>query len=163
MTLEDWLDTNCRYLEEAVRELPARGDLKPVFAGLKDGQPLVFGFDLSHFDKRFAVNLFQAALREMEADHYVIIAAAWYVKLPRGEDDAAVKTIGREGTGGSYKEQRRECYQITVGDHERSLIAIFDVERDYKGKIRRLVLQNKGEASGMIGQMVDLLVERTVH
>jgi hypothetical protein len=70
--------------------------------------------------------------------------------------------IEREGTGGAYKDQRCECYSVIVGDREKTLTALFDVERDYKGKIRRLVRQVES-TPGMFGRMVDLLVERTRH
>jgi len=53
----------------------------------------------------------------------VIIAAAWYVAVSDAEGEAATRVIDREGTGGVYKDERRECYQVTVGDRERSLIA----------------------------------------
>jgi hypothetical protein len=162
MTLEEWLTANCGYLELAVRDLPAKADLPPFFAAIKDDMPLIFGIDLMQFDKTVAVQLFQAGLKAMGAEKYAIIAAAWYVKV-NIDDAAVVEVIDREGIAGAYKDQRRECYQVTVGDHERSLIAIYDVERDWKGKIRRLTLQKKGAAKSMIGRMVDLLVERTMH
>ena len=163
MTLDDWLAANCRYLEEAVQDLPAKGDLPPFFAAMKDGMPIVVGLDFRSLDKALAVNLFQAVLKRAGADQYAIIAAAWYVRVRHDENvGATFRQLDREGTGGAYKDQRRECYQVVVGDRERSLGALFDVERDYKGKIRRLIRQS-GTPKDMFGRMVDLLVPQTRH
>lgn len=163
MTLEQWLDMNCVYLQAAIKDLPANGDLPPTFAAMKDDTPVVFGLDLLHFDKAVAVNLFKAGIRAIDADQYAIIAAAWYVRIAAEEANAAVQVIDREGTGGAYKDQRRECYQVTVGDRERSLVALFDVERDWKGKICKLVRRTEGVPKEFFGRMVDLLIDRTVH
>jgi hypothetical protein len=165
MTLEQWMAANCGYLEMAIKDVPAKADLPPTFAALKDDTPVVFGLDLTQFDKEVAVNLFRAGIRAIDADQYAIIAPAWYVKLSHEEAAAATAVIGREGTGGVYKDQRHECYQVTVGDRERSLIAVFDVERDWKGKIRRLIPRSGVGAvpEGSFGRMVDLLVDRTMH
>lgn len=165
LSLKEWMTSNCNYLERAVQDVPANGDLQPFFAAMKDDTPMIFGVDLLQFDKAFVVDLFKAFLHTVGADQYAIIAAAWYVKLPRVEAERAVPVLDREGTGGAYKDQRRECYQITVGDRERSLIALYDVERDWKGKIRRLIRRTGvgGMPEGLFGRMVNLLVERTVH
>jgi hypothetical protein len=163
MTLDDWLAANCRYLDAAVQDLPAKGDLPPFFAAMKDGMPLVVGLDFPRLDKALAISLFQAVLRRAEADQYAIIVAAWYVKVRRDQNfGATFRQLDREGTGGAYKDQRRECYHVVVGDCERSLAALYDVERDYKGKIRRLIRQ-PGIMPDHIGRMVDLLVPQTRH
>ena len=56
MTLDDWLAANCRYLEAAVEELPAKGDLPPFFAAMKDDRPIVVGLDFPRLNKALAIN-----------------------------------------------------------------------------------------------------------
>lgn len=106
--------------------------------------------------------LFRAFLRAIGAERYAIVAAAWIVRVSREEIAAATELINRDGTT-AYRDRRRECYQVVAGDRERTLIASFDVERDYKGKIRRLVRSAGPGTTAAFGRMVDLLVERTRH
>lgn len=165
MTLDAWFAVNCKYLEHAWQEVPAKHDLAPMFAGMKDGIAIVFAAQLLlRLDKEMAVDLFRGILKAAGADQYAIITAAWYVAVPRGEHAAAARQIiDQEGTGGAYKDQRREAYQVIVGDRERTLTALYDVTRDYKGKIRRLDRVTDAPEI-MSGRMCDLLVEpQTVH
>jgi hypothetical protein len=167
LSLDEWLAANCGYLDQAVQDLPAKGDLPPFFAAMKNGTPMVLALDPLTHDQALAVDLFRAFLKSAGADQYTIIAAAWYValgpELNRQEVNAVTRTIDRESTGGAFKGQRRECYSVTAGDRERTLTALSDVERDYKGKIPHLSRRTKGMPEGMFGHMTDLLVDRTMH
>jgi hypothetical protein len=159
MTLEEYLEANCRYLEAAVKDVPSGQDLAPVFVYEKDGMTVMVRPALD--DKVLAVALFKGMLKSVGAERYAIISAAWYVALSPEESTAATALIDREGTGTKYKDRRRECYWISVGDREQSLLACFDVERDYKGKIRRLLRRPSPRPADFIhGRMMDLLMTR---
>jgi hypothetical protein len=158
MTLDEYLEYNCDYLQSAVKDVPSGKDLAPFFAFVKDD---VVGMVPANFtDKANAVALFRAFLKAVGAEQYAIVSAAWYVELNNAEQAAGTELINREGTGTLYKDRRRECYQVSVGDRERSLLVTFGVERDYKGKIRRLVRKpSPGPADFAHGRMLDLLIE----
>jgi hypothetical protein len=162
MTLEEYLEDQCVMLQKALADVPAGQDLPPLFGFVKDR---MIGIVPAYFrggDKAVKIELFRAFLNAIGAEQYAIIAAAWYVALAKNEHAAAFAVIDREGTGGAYKSRRRECYHVVAGDREKTLSAMFHVERDYKGKIRRLVRQ-EGSPEGMFGRMTDLLVNRTKH
>jgi hypothetical protein len=162
MTLEEYLEANCHVLEQAVKIVPAGGDLPPFFGYVKDGVADGGGVGRLFDDKAQAVAAFKSFLRAVGAEQYAIIGAAWYVRVSREESPAAIKQIDREGTGGAYQDRRRECYQVVVGDRERTLMALFAVERDDKRKIRGLIRQ-EGVSKGMFGRMVDLLVDEVMQ
>jgi hypothetical protein len=158
MTLEEYLEANCRYLETAIEDVSSGEDLPPVFAFEKDDVTVMVPPALD--DKALAVGLFKTLIKSVGAERYAIISAAWYVALDPQEITVATALIDREGTGTKYKDRRRECYWISVGDRERSLIACFDVERDYKGKIRRLLRRPSPKPADFVhGRMTDLLIE----
>jgi hypothetical protein len=162
MTLEEYLEDQCVMLQKAVADVPAGRDLPPLFGFVKDEMIGIVPGSFEGGDKADKIELFRAFLNAIEAEQYAIIAAAWYVALAKDEHAAAFAVIDREGSGGAYKSRRRECYHVAVGDRDQTLCAMFDVERDWKGKIRRLVRQ-EGAAGATFGRMVDLLVERTKH
>jgi hypothetical protein len=157
MTLEDYLERNCAWLEEAVKTVAAGKDLMPIFAFETADATVTVPSAVD--DKDLAVQLFRALAKAAGAERYAIISAAWRVKLAEHEKDTGRAIIDREGTGGVYKERRQECYFVTVGDREKTLIANYDVERDYKGKIRRLIRVPLNPQPFAHGRMMDLLIE----
>jgi hypothetical protein len=157
-SLTEYLERNVAWLEEAVQTVPAGKDLMSMFVFETTDATVVIPPTID--DKELMVAVFRATAREAGAERYAIICAAWYVRLETHEHAAATAIINREGTGGVYKDRRRESYQVVVGDREQTLIAAFDVERDYKGKIRRLIRFPALEPQDFPhGRMIDLLVE----
>lgn len=170
-TLEDWLETNIRYAEETAPTVKSGGDLPPVVAAVKDGQVIGASALLwrSIAEKNRMVDLFRAYLKSVEADRYALISMAWGIRLPNDANVAeAERVIGTQGsTGTKYEAGRTEVVNVVVGDRTRSLSCTLDVTRDYKGKIRKLTRQptrsSLDAAIGMHGQMIDLLLDNTVH
>jgi hypothetical protein len=164
-SLESYLDFQCRYLAEAVQTVPAGKDLRPLMSWVgEDGkvgvmiEPILFN---SGREKDLTVAMFKSCLRQARAVRYAIISACWIAQLSLEEGDRDRDLIRREGTGGKYKDRRSEAYQITVGDRERTLMAGFDVRRDYKGKIRQLIAREGPSAHTLIeGRFFDLLATR---
>lgn len=138
MTLEDYLDTNCRWLEMTVKTAPPGGDLPPFFGYVADGTMGAVAHDIPIDDKSLVAVVFAKFLQAIGAEQYVVILPAWHVPVQSPEVEAASKIINREGTGGQYAERRRECYHVTVGDRERSLVAFLNTIRDGAGKITAL-------------------------
>jgi hypothetical protein len=158
MTLEDYLERNCAWLNEAVKTVAAGKDLMPMFA-FETADTTVVIPPISA-DKDLMVAVFKGTAREAGAERYAIISAAWVVGLAEHEKDAGQVIIDREGTGTVYKDRRRECYWVIVGDREKTLLAVFFVHRDYKGKIRRLERGPSPSPRAFAhGRMIDLLVE----
>lgn len=160
-SLEEWLERNCTTLEKAVKQVPAGKDLPDLYIWGK-GEELGL-IDLPHLESKDAtVAVFKSTLKKMDADRYAIILAAWYVLMEPEEDHSIAM---EEGTGGRYKHRRKECYIVTVGDERRSLIATYDVERDYKQKITGLIRRDIGDGSGLTeGRYHNLLVPSpTMH
>jgi hypothetical protein len=158
LSLEDYLERNIRWLEDAVQTVAADKDLKPMFAFETAEATVVVPPTID--DKDLMVAVFRGIARAADAERYAIIFAAWYVRLEEHDKDAGKTIIDREGTGGVYKDRRSECYTISVGDREKSLLAVFDVHRDYKGKIRRLERRPSPRPQDFVhGRMMDLLVE----
>jgi hypothetical protein len=157
-SLEDYLEMNVAWLETAVQTVAAGKDLMPMFAFETTDATVVVPPTID--DKELMVALFRGLAKKAGAKRYAIISAAWYVRLEIHEHAAATAIISREGTGGVYKDRRRESYHVVVGDREQTLIATFDVERDYKGKIRRLIRFPALEPQAFAhGRMIDLLIE----
>jgi hypothetical protein len=158
MTLEEYLEFNCDWLLSAVRDVPSGKDLYPVFTFQKDNASVMVPPTIE--DKGLAVALFRSLIRSVGAERYAIISAAWVVGLAEHEKDAGHAIMDREGTGTVYKDRRRECYWVVVGDREKTLLAVFFVHRDYKGKIRRLERGPSPSPQAFAhGRMMDLLVE----
>jgi hypothetical protein len=164
-SLEAYLDFHCRYLAEAVTTVPANKDLRPFMSWVGDDgkvgvmvEPLLFD---TGRQKDLTVAMFKGCLRQANAVRYAIISACWIAQLSLEEGRADRALLQREGTAGKYKDRRTEAYQITVGDHQRSLMVGFDVVRDYKGKIRRLI-QREGPSNKTLieGRFFDLLATR---
>jgi hypothetical protein len=158
MTLEDYLERNCAWLEEAVKTVAAGKDLMPMFAFETKDETVVI--PPIGADKELMVAVFRGTARAAGAERYAIISAAWVVGLAEHEKDAGHAIINREGTGTVYKDRRRECYWVVVGDREKTLLAVFFVHRDYKGKIRRLERRPSPRPQDFLhGRMMDLLIE----
>jgi hypothetical protein len=158
MTLEEYLERNCAWLEEAVKTVAAGKDLMPLFAFETTEASVVLPPTIE--DKALMIALFRANARAAGAERYAIISAAWVVKLAQHEMTADRALIDREGTGTVYKDRRREAYWVVVGDREKTLVAVFFVHRDYKGKIRRLERRPSPRPQDFLhGRMIDLLVE----
>jgi hypothetical protein len=158
MTLHDYLEANVAWLEEAVKSVAAGSDLMPMYV-FETADATVVVPPIIH-DKDLMVAVFEGLAKKAGAVRYAIISAAWYVKLAPHEATTGTAIIGREGTGTIYKDRRRECYEVVVGDKEQTLIATFDVQRDYKDKIRQLIRLPALEPQAFShGRMIDLLVE----
>ena len=164
--LAKFLEVNCRYLNEEVVKVPAGKDLAPLLVGFRDQDDVPIIVPPSPaLSKAITMAIFRTALRKLGADRYVVIWPAWYVAVTHEEHKRAFEVLDREGIEhhqGEFKDRRKECYQIMVGDREQTLAAVFDVERDYKGKIRRLI-RHKGNAQHLFGRVVNLLVDETMH
>jgi hypothetical protein len=157
-SLHDYLERNVAWLEDAVKTVPAGKDLMPMYV-FETAEATVCVPPIGA-DKELMVAVFQGVARAAWAERYAIISAAWYVRLEPHEKDVGEATISREGTGTIYRDRRRECYEVVVGDKEQTLIATFGVERDYRGKIRRLIRFPALEPQFFPhGRMLDLLVE----
>jgi hypothetical protein len=157
VTLEDYLVRNIAWLETAVKTVAAGKDLMSMFAFETKDETVVVP---PTGDKALMVALFRATARGAGAERYAIISPAWIVKLGKHEIEAGSAIIDREGTGTVYKDRRQECYFVIVGDREQTLIAGFNVVRDYKGKIRRLIrLPALVPQAFPHGRMMDLLIE----
>jgi hypothetical protein len=164
--LAEFLEANCSYLTEQIAKVPAQKDLEPLLVGFRDEDGLSIVLPPARqLSKSLTMTIFKTLLRQAEADRYVVIWPAWYVAVTREEHRRAYQVLDREGIEehrGEYKDRRKECYQVTVGDRERTLAAFFDVERDYKGKMRRLV-RREGNIEQHFGRAVNLLVDETMH
>jgi hypothetical protein len=160
MTLEQWLDKNCAQLEKAVQWVPSGRDLPDLYIYGKGESAGFVTLPDNLSDKDLVITLFKSALKKLDADKYAIIMAAWYVQMEPDEDDEIAM---QEGTGGRYKDRRKDCYIVAVGDESRSLLATFDVQRDYKKKITGLI-RHDADISGLEGRYINLLVPKpTIH
>jgi hypothetical protein len=163
MTLEDFLEFNCRYVETEAPKLPAGDDLRPCLAYIReDGSVTLVNLQdgmYSTATKDAMMAWCRALLRADRAQMYAIVAAAWYITKAPEHAEEAVKVVNAEGTGGRYRDERRECYMISTGDRSRSLFAVLDVKRDYKGKIRSLIRGDVGKdpTAAAVGRMFNLL------
>jgi hypothetical protein len=165
-SLEEFLDGQLRALEVTALNLPARGELATLFIAAKSGNPpailpVLLG---DGAERALQISLFRAQLQAAGAERYAIVSAAWYVQATVAEKAEAEATIDREGTGGRYKKRRQECFLVSAGDRTRTLLAVLDVERDYKGKIRKLSRRASADSANLTaqlrGRMTDLLVTR---
>lgn len=171
MTLEDWLETNVRYAEQAAPIVAAGHDLAPMMSAVKDGKVIDYGLMLwrSIPQKNQMVDMFRAYLKSVQADRYAIVSMAWGIRLPDDgnfvEAERVIATQGSDGT--KYEAGRTELVNVTVGDRSRSLLCVLDVTRDYKGKIRNLTrrqtVSSLDAKLGMRGQMIDLLLDDRGH
>jgi hypothetical protein len=168
MTLEEFLDLNCHYVETAALKVASGQDLAPLFSYLREDGGFVFGTITAGFVDNPAKDLTmawcRARLRAERARMYALISAAWVVQRRDPAEAAEVeRVIGAEGSGTRYRDERRECYLVSVGDHERSLLVTLDVQRDYKQKIRKLVRGPVSQGGDLGGRMVNLLLDPQVR
>jgi hypothetical protein len=166
-TLEAFLETNLRAVEERALQLKSNGSLTTMLIAVTEGVVAVSPVVLQDGDgaaRDLEMSLFRARLQAIGADRYAIVSAAWYVAATDADKEEVEAAVNREGTGGRYKERRQECLVVTAGDRTRTLLAILDVERDYKGKIRKLTRRASADsanlAGGLRGRLTDLLVTR---
>jgi hypothetical protein len=162
--LENFLDANIGYVQKAVLDVPSGQDLRPFLSYIKEDGDLVFVDVAGGFADSDSKDLMMAwcrgRLRTDRAQKYALISAAWVVGRTDPAQAAELqRVVAREGTGGRYRDERREVYLISVGDQQRTLVAILDVERDYKGKIRRLTRNDALSGVELRGRMANLLID----
>jgi hypothetical protein len=163
MTLEEWLESNCRYVETEAKKLPSGQDLRPFLAYINGDGELIIADVAAGFGDAASKDLTMAwcrtKMRQDEAQMYALISAAWVVGRKDQAEAAEVERVfDLEGSEGRYRDERRECYTISVGDRERSILAVLYVTRDYKGKIRQLTRGvDSKHADDLRGRMVNLL------
>jgi hypothetical protein len=165
VTLEDFLEFNCHYVESAVRDLSSGHDLEPLLSYVKqDGDvvmvPLGAGWANS-LTKDLTMAWCRTRLRADQAQIYALISAAWTVRRDDPAEAAEVeRVIIEEGSSARYSDERKECYVVSVGNREGSMVATLWVVRDYKQKIRGITRGpvSKGDAEAR-GRMVHLLRE----
>jgi hypothetical protein len=164
LTLQDFLEFNIDWLEDAVRSVKAGGDLAPQLSFFdRDGNLCMALLNLTN-DKELEMQLARGLLKAQGARMYALISAVWVIRLDGLEPGNAERMnalIDKHGTGHPEVEHlRQEMYFVTVGDRNGSLFACFAVERDYKGKIRHLHRQPNPSPHAMVsGRMADLLAE----
>jgi hypothetical protein len=162
-TLEEWLEQNCRYVETEAKKLPSGQDLRPFLSYITPEGGVVVLDLTAVFGAGFSRDLVMAwcrtKMREDRAQMYALVSAAWVVgRKDLAEAEEVERVIADEGTGGRYRDERRECYSVSVGDRERSILAVLYVARDYKGKIRQLTRgPDSKQADDLRGRMVNLL------
>jgi hypothetical protein len=167
MTLEEFLEHHIRFVEEATKDLPNGGDLEPFLAYLKPDNEVVYAQLSAGFDDGASKDLTMAWCRtRMQRDQaqiYALVSAAWVVvrATDSAQADEVMRVVAQEGTGGRYKDERREVYMISAGDRDRTIIAMLDVKRDYKGKIRQLTRNPLADQGTFEGRMANLL--RTIQ
>jgi hypothetical protein len=163
MTLEEWLDSNCRYVETEAKKLPSGQDLRPFLSYIKaDGDLVVVNLAAGFGDaasKDLTMAWCRSRMREAHARMYALISAAWYVRRTDAAEAAEVERVfDLEGSEGRYRDERRECYSVSVGDRERSILAVLYVKRDYKQKIRALIRgPDSKQSDDLRGRMANLL------
>jgi hypothetical protein len=165
MTLDDFLEFNIHYIETAVLDLPSGHDLEPLLSYITpDGDvvmvPLAAGWTNS-LTKDLTMAWCRSRLRADRAQIYALISAAWSVGRTDPAEAAEVeRVIIEEGNSARYSDERKECYVVSVGDRDGSIVAHLWVTRDYKQKIRRL---DRGPVSkggdNLRGRMIGLLRE----
>jgi hypothetical protein len=165
VTLEDFLEFNCHYVETAVLDLPSGHDLEPLLSYIKqDGDvvmvPLGAGWTNS-LTKDLTMAWCRSRLRTDRAQIYALISAAWSVGRTDPAEAAEVeRIIIEEGSSARYSDERKECYVVSVGDRDGSIVAHLWVTRDYKQKIRKLVRGPVSKGDDEVrGRMTDLLRE----
>lgn len=159
--LQQYLDIHVEWVKEAARLVPPGEDLSPLlsFADAKNQMamlPMPPVRDLSRWARD--------KLEDMQAVVYATVTAAYVVPLDRLEKDVAERLAGivvEHGT--SHPEvlsYRQECYVVTAGDRNGTLVSVFLVERGEDGRVAQLVEQKEPPGGRWAGSMADLLMTR---
>ena len=102
-------------------------------------------------------------LEDAEAVIYATVTPAYVVPLDRFEEDLAERLeslVVEHGTDHpEVLPYREECYVVSAGDRDGTLVSVFLVERGEDGRVARLIEQ-KGPPGYWAGPMTDLLVTR---
>jgi len=168
-SLAAWLEFNVAFVQAEAPQVRAGDDLVPTAAAIKDGKVMAAHLPWRSIGEKSAmVAWFRAWLHGVEADCYALISMAWGISASPAEAAEAQRVIGTHGsTGTKYEAGRQEMITVAVGDRSGSLFCCLNVERDWKGKIRKLHRQptrsSLDPGIGMYGQMIDLLLDPTVH
>jgi hypothetical protein len=161
--LEEWLERNCQYVEAEAKKLPSGKDLRPFLSYIKaDGDLVVVDLAAGFGDaagKNLAMAWCRTKMREDRAQMYALVSAAWIVSRKDPTQAAEMeRVVEEEGTGGRYRDERKECYSVSVGDREHSILAVLWVKRDYKQKIRALIRgPDSKHTDELRGRMTNLL------
>lgn len=155
--LEQYLNIHVEWVKEAARLVPPGEDLSPMlsFANAKNQMvmlPMPSGSNLSRWARD--------KLEDAEAVIYATVTAGWIVPLDEIETERLEPLVMEHGTDHpEVRPYRRECYIVTAGDRDGTLLSMFLVERDKAGRIAGLV-ERKEASNCWSGTMTDLLVTR---
>jgi len=158
--LQAYLNIHVQWLESMISGVAPGEDLPPLLSFADENNrmkfmPMPSGSNLSQWARD--------KLEDAEAVIYATVTAGYIVPLEEIETDMARRLeplVVAHGTDHpEVRPYRRECYIVTAGDRDGTLLSVFLVERDKEGRITGLA-ERKEPSNCWVGPMADLLVTR---
>jgi len=158
--LQAYLNTHVRWLFEMAVGVGPGEDLPPLLSFADKDYRIKF---LPMPSERNLSQWARDKLEDAEAVIYATVTAGYIVPLEEIETDMAERLeplVMEYGTDHpEVRPYRRECYIVTAGDRDGTLLSVFLVERDKEGRITGLV-ERREPSNCWSGTMTDLLVTR---
>jgi len=158
--LQAFLNTHVRWLHELVPGVAPGEDLPPLLSFADESYRIKFmpippGNNTSQWARD--------KLEDAQAAIYATVTPGYIVPLDEIETDMARRLeplVAEHGTDHpEVLPYRRECYIVSAGDRNGTLLSVFLVERGKDGRIATLV-ERKEPSNCWSGPMADLLVTR---
>lgn len=158
--LQAYLNIHVQWLESMISGVAPGEDLPPLLSFADENNrmkfmPMPSGSNLSQWARD--------KLEDAEAVIYATVTAGYIVPLEEIETDMARRLEPLAVEHGTdhpeVRPYRRECYIVTAGDRDGTLLSVFLVERDKEGRIAGLA-ERKEPSNCWVGPMADLLVTR---
>jgi hypothetical protein len=160
LSLEEWLKYNTDDLLGQIQSVPAGKDYPLSFRWVTaEGWHSKLNPSGNNYDFEFSV--FRWAMKETGAILYCVVGAFWSVMIDKDASPSEIEEYSKYGINHpKLKPHRFEAYMVICGDKNRTISATFDVRRDRKGKMRKLIRNDEEAIDFTGGRFVNLLVER---